>query len=155
MPEYKYLREDILSYSYYTEEGNYFPHPDPLFSWMLLGRALLEMPDDIWVINTSVNVENSRKIPNEFKLEQNHPNPFNASTVIEFYLPAAQAIYLAVYSVTGQKIRDLANGTMNAGNHSIRWDGCGEHGSPVSSGVYFYRIVSGDFSGGGRMTLMK
>ena len=144
MPEYEYLRENILSYSYYTEEGNYFP-PDPLFSWMLLGRALLEMPDDIWVINTSVAVGNSQNLPDDFKLEQNHPNPFNPITEIQYALPSATNVTLKIYNILGQEIAVLIdNELIQAGWHSTVWDSRDIFGNNVASGIYFCRLTAGN-----------
>ena len=144
MPEYKYLREDILSYSYYTEAGNYFP-PDPLFSWMLLGRALLEMPDDIWVINTNVGVENIYNLPGDFKLEQNHPNPFNPITEIRYALPSAINVTLKIYNILGQEVDVLIdNELIQAGWHTKIWDSKDAFGNNAASGIYFCRLTAGN-----------
>ena len=55
----------------------------------------------------------------------------------------------------GQKIRELAFGEMNAGRHSIAWDGTGSHGSRVSSGIYFYQVKSGKHTAGDRLMFVK
>ena len=75
--------------------------------------------------------------PEGFRLEQNYPNPFNPSTTIEFGLGARSLVSLDVFNVIGQRVRTLVDGTFEAGNHSVSFDGRG-----LSSGVYFYRLTS-------------
>ncbi len=85
----------------------------------------------------------------------NHPNPFNPSTTISFVLPSSGKASLAVYDVTGRKVRELAVGTMTAGAHSAVWDGRDASGRAVSSGVYFARLSLDGAAVTHRMTLMK
>jgi len=85
-----------------------------------------------------------------YQLEQNYPNPFsqilrfagNPSIVIGFQLPANSEVKLAVYSITGQLVRELVNGEMNAGRHAISWDGRDRFGNIVAAGMYLYRLVA-------------
>ena len=93
--------------------------------------------------------------PLGFALTGNYPNPFNPTTTISFTLPSTGTANLAVYSITGQKIRDLVNGPMSAGAHSIVWDGRDASGQPVSSGVYLTRLSQGSHTTAGRMLLAK
>ncbi|MFO7914069.1 MAG: FlgD immunoglobulin-like domain containing protein [Candidatus Krumholzibacteriales bacterium] len=94
-------------------------------------------------------------------LYQNYPNPFNPSTVIRFEIPGtggpgdSRPVYLAVYDISGRKVRTLASGRMSPGAHSISWDGCNEGGARVSSGIYFYRIVSGNWSESRKMVIIR
>jgi len=77
-------------------------------------------------------------------LAQNYPNPFNPVTSIVYEIPegAGGHVSLTVYDVTGARVRTLVNGTVRAGRHSTRWDGRTDNGSPVGSGVYFYRLTT-------------
>lgn len=84
-----------------------------------------------------------------------YPNPFNPSTTITFSLPETGRAELAVYSLTGQKIRTLLSGQMRAGTRAVGWDGCDNSGLPVSSGVYYSRLKMGERVATGRMTLVK
>jgi flagellar hook assembly protein FlgD len=88
-------------------------------------------------------------------LAQNYPNPFNPTTTIAFSLRAPSHVELSVYGVNGARIRDLVSETMDPGNHRIQWDGRDRRGSQVASGMYFYRIVAGDFRATKKMVLMK
>ena len=73
-------------------------------------------------------------------LAQNHPNPFNPSTTIEFFIPDTEHVSLQVFNVSGRLIRTLVDDTSEPGSHSITWDGLDENGNSVPSGVYFSRI---------------
>jgi len=93
--------------------------------------------------------------PEPFAVLNNYPNPFNPATTIEFTIPEADIITLAVYNMAGQKIRGLATGHMSRGTHSVLWDGKDDSGNAVSSGVYFSRLVSGGIVQSLPMTLVK
>jgi hypothetical protein len=93
--------------------------------------------------------------PADFALTGNHPNPFNPSTTISFTLPASGPVSLAVYDITGRKIRDVISGPMSAGSHSAVWDGRDSAGKTVSSGVYLSRLTQGGKTVSRRMLLVK
>jgi immune inhibitor A len=76
-------------------------------------------------------------------LHQNHPNPFNPSTVIPFSVHREVRIQLSIFSVEGRRLRTLIDETSPAGFRQIEWDGKDEHGDPVSSGIYLYRLEAG------------
>jgi hypothetical protein len=94
-------------------------------------------------------------IPAEYSLAQNYPNPFNPATTIRYGLPKEGHVTLKIYNLTGQEVRTLVDGVQPAGLKSLSWDGKGKFGQQVPSGVYLYRIVSGEFKETKRMTLMK
>lgn len=85
-----------------------------------------------------------------FELSQNYPNPFNPATKIEFSLPDRMEVRLDVYTINGQRVATLVNETRQAGAHTVEFDG-----SAVSSGIYIYRIVAGDYVQTRKMTLIK
>ena len=76
-------------------------------------------------------------------LQQNTPNPFNAQTTIAFELPREAEIQLAIYNLSGQRIRMLVNGTRAVGRYSAVWDGTDDAGQAVASGTYLYRLQAG------------
>nr|NIR49704.1 T9SS type A sorting domain-containing protein [candidate division KSB1 bacterium]NIR72589.1 T9SS type A sorting domain-containing protein [candidate division KSB1 bacterium]NIS23649.1 T9SS type A sorting domain-containing protein [candidate division KSB1 bacterium]NIT70573.1 T9SS type A sorting domain-containing protein [candidate division KSB1 bacterium]NIU24291.1 T9SS type A sorting domain-containing protein [candidate division KSB1 bacterium] len=78
--------------------------------------------------------------PAQYQLFQNYPNPFNAETTIEFTLPKANHVRLAIYNVKGQQVRKLIDKTMAAGHKRITWDGRNSRGEIVGSGLYFLRL---------------
>ena len=89
-------------------------------------------------------------IPDKFILSQNYPNPFNPTTTIDFKVPVNELVTLKVYDVTGKEVTTLINEVKNAGTHSIEFNATG-----LSSGVYFYKIVAGDFMNVKKMVLLK
>jgi len=89
-------------------------------------------------------------IPTEFSLSQNYPNPFNPSTTIEFSLPKEADVILKVYNLLGQEVATLLSTQMKAGYHKVKFDASG-----ISSGVYLYKIQSGDFSAVKKLILLK
>jgi len=90
-----------------------------------------------------------------FDLEQNYPNPFNPSTSIAFSIKESGPARLDVFNMKGQLVRTLLNDKVHQGNHSIEWNGTDNSGSPVSSGLYFYKLAAGGQSQTRKMLLMK
>jgi len=88
-------------------------------------------------------------------LAQNYPNPFNPQTTIAFTIKDRGAVTLKVYNVNGELVRTLANETRAAGPYSLTWDGHNDAGQSVSSGVYFYKLVTNNFSQTKKMVLLK
>lgn len=99
---------------------------------------------------TSSNDE-SNNLPGDFLLGQNYPNPFNPTTTINFSLKEAGKVNLVVYNLIGEKVADLVNNQMEAGNHNINFNA-----SHLPSGVYVYRLdVESKFTAIKKMILMK
>jgi len=94
-------------------------------------------------------------IPQAFTLLQNHPNPFNSSTLISYTLPEPARVRLQVYNLLGQQVATLAEGYQQAGSYQVRWDGKDKHGHPVPSGVYLYRLQAGELKQTRRMTVLR
>ena len=89
-------------------------------------------------------------------LLSNYPNPFNPSTKISFSLTkSANNTEIMIYNIKGQQIKSLLNDQLEAGNHSIIWNGTDDSNNAVSSGVYFYKMKSGRFISVKKMILMK
>ncbi len=85
----------------------------------------------------------------------NAPNPFNPVTAINFSLAKSEVVNIGIYNILGRNIKMLVNEQLQAGNHSVIWNGDNESGSKVASGIYFYRIVAGEFNKTKKMVLMK
>jgi hypothetical protein len=88
-------------------------------------------------------------------LHQNYPNPFNPTTTIGFSLDREATVTLSIYDVTGRQVRTLVNRRVTAGMYSQDWDGRDAGGSPVASGVYFYRLSVGDRALTKKMVLIR
>jgi hypothetical protein len=90
-----------------------------------------------------------------FAIHQNYPNPFTQDTRVSFALPSATSVLLDVYNVEGRLVRNLYDGVAPAGRHSVDWDGRDSAGKRVSSGVYFYRIVTDTDQAERKMVILK
>jgi uncharacterized delta-60 repeat protein len=86
----------------------------------------------------SKEVDANVSVPLQFTLGQNYPNPFNPTTQIEYSIPKDGIVNLTVYNTLGQQVASLVNGNMNAGKYQVTFDA-----SRFTSGVYYYRLVSG------------
>ncbi len=91
----------------------------------------------------------------EFGLYDNYPNPFNASTTLEYQIPASGKVEVVVYNLTGQRIRSLIHQHQSAGRHRIVWDGKTDSGNEAGSGVYIVRMLSGNYKGSRKIIMMK
>lgn len=103
--------------------------------------------------DTSIGIsEDDFEMPGTYNLAQNYPNPFNPETNIRFTLPAQSRVTLKVYDILGKEVAELANETMNAGTHSVRFSSQNYH---LSSGVYFYVLRADNFMQTKKMVLLK
>jgi len=93
--------------------------------------------------------------PSQFRLYQNQPNPFNPATVIRFDLPKSEQVTLTIFDLQGRLVRMLTTGSFNTGTNSLLWDGKDNNGRQMSSGVYYYRLLTGEFVEVKRMVLLR
>ncbi len=114
--------------------------------------------DDIQIFeyqNEVVSVEEKGNFPNEFVLEQNYPNPFNPSTTIKYSIPDVgtenfRFVQLKIYDILGREVAVLVNQRQAAGNYEVELDA-----REMTSGVYFYKLQSGEFVQSRKMILLK
>ncbi|NIR48570.1 T9SS type A sorting domain-containing protein, partial [candidate division KSB1 bacterium] len=93
--------------------------------------------------------------PDDYQLHQNYPNPFNPTTTISFVLPINKTVSLKIYNSLGQEVRTLIdNRAYPEGSHTVQWDATNNHGNRVSSGVYIYKLIFGNFAKSKTMTLV-
>ncbi|MCP4581732.1 MAG: T9SS type A sorting domain-containing protein, partial [candidate division Zixibacteria bacterium] len=97
-----------------------------------------------------VEVLIDESLPVSFSLEQNFPNPFNSQTQIRYSIPNESDVRMDIYDILGKRIETLIDKRQRPGTYSIDWDA-----SEYSSGVYFYKLTTGDSSSTKRMTLVK
>jgi len=93
--------------------------------------------------------------PEAFALANNYPNPFNPETTIKYALPDPADVRLEIYNMLGQQVRSLVAEPQNAGRYTVRWDATNESGHSLSTGIYFYRLVAGEFHKVEKMLLLK
>ncbi|MEK7671647.1 MAG: T9SS type A sorting domain-containing protein, partial [Bacteroidota bacterium] len=80
----------------------------------------------------------------------NYPNPFNPSTLIRFSVPIGEKVSLKVFDMTGKEVATLADGILEAGSHSMKFDA-----SRLASGTYFYRLTTARYTETRKMLLVK
>ena len=98
---------------------------------------------------------NPDMVPTQYGLQPNRPNPFNPITTISYDLPQGGRVKLAIYDVNGRLVKELVSVTQVAGRYDVVWDGHDDRGQTVASGVYFYRLVAGQFAQTRKMVLLK
>ena len=89
-------------------------------------------------------------MPQGFTLSQNYPNPFNPATTIKYSLAKEGNVKLTVYNAIGSKVATIVNEYKPAGNYSVQFNG-----SNFASGIYLYRLESGNYSAAKKFILMK
>ena len=94
--------------------------------------------------------ENTEIIPADYKLSQNFPNPFNPSTAISLEIPKRSYVTLIIYNEKGAAVSTLLSGMTEAGSYKIKWNA-----DEMSSGVYFYRMISDNFIETKKMILLR
>jgi hypothetical protein len=98
----------------------------------------------------SAVTKESNKIPLQYTLSQNYPNPFNPTTYIEYAIPKSGIVSLKVYNILGQEVETLYEGYQNSGSYKVNFDA-----TNLASGVYMYRLESGNVSLTKKLILMK
>ncbi|MBX7044019.1 MAG: T9SS type A sorting domain-containing protein [Ignavibacteria bacterium] len=98
----------------------------------------------------ATGVSNNTGVIEGYKLSQNYPNPFNPSTVINYTIPKTGLVTLKVFDISGREVANLVNEVKNAGTYDFKF-----YAGNLSSGVYFYRLQSGNFVETKKMFLVK
>ncbi|NOZ63173.1 MAG: T9SS type A sorting domain-containing protein [Calditrichaeota bacterium] len=93
---------------------------------------------------TKVAISNE-KVITDYSLQQNYPNPFNPETTIEYHLPRASHVEIAIFNLQGQRIVTLVDKHQSAGSFQINWNGKNQESENVASGIYVYQLKAGDF----------
>ena len=100
-----------------------------------------ETSGDVSILFNGTVATGVRTSARTFSLGQNYPNPFNPSTTIAYELPVRSRVSARIFNVRGQHVRTLLEGERPQGAHVLQWNGRGDAGQPLSSGVYFLRFV--------------
>jgi hypothetical protein len=135
-----------------------------IFEWKYVKDTYVSNGDDCgWLdyivfppFDPEVSVDNMSTAPSVTKLYGNYPNPFNPITTISFSITQTSSfVTLDIFNIKGQKVNTLINEALPAGKHSVVWDGKDEKGKNVSSGVYFYKLNTGNYEETKKMILLK
>ena len=131
------------AYNYLAiEEDRSMGIHNPKFAVELLQVTLAQLK--------ATGVEKTTVMPTVYSLEQNYPNPFNPTTKINFSIPKASEVKLAVYDALGREVEMLLNKTMEAGSYDFEWNAAN-----YAAGIYFYKIQANDFVSTKKMILLK
>jgi hypothetical protein len=111
----------------------------------------LPIPGNKYELTPTVGIKNiSSDIPDKYELYQNYPNPFNPTTNIKYQLVKNVFVKLKIFDILGKEVATLVNQKQDAGIYIVDWNA-----SSLSSGIYFYKIETGNFKDIKRMTLVK
>lgn len=130
-------REGIMTYSPYNEDQ----------SWNNVSRWLYNWVGTKWF---TVGVEDVKANDMSYALSQNYPNPFNPATKINYSVKQAGHVSMKIYDIMGREVATLINEVQTAGNHTVNFNA-----ARLSSGVYFYTVVSGSFKETKKMVLLR
>jgi len=115
--------------------------------------------DQTWLIRYGEEISPvmtpDKQVPEKFVLEQNFPNPFNPTTSIRYHLPMTTEVDLTVYTLLGQKVATLVSERQSAGSYQVTWQGTGQFGEQVSSGIYLYKLETGTDTQVKKMILIR
>jgi len=111
---------------------------------------------DFWLVRFVYPVGTDNAVVNSvINSLSNYPNPFNPETIIEYSIPQDSKVELKIYNIKGQKVKQLVGNQLSAGQHSVVWDGRDDNKQPVGSGIYLYKLKTGNFQRVRKMILMK
>ncbi|MDE2735214.1 MAG: T9SS type A sorting domain-containing protein [Gemmatimonadota bacterium] len=120
-----------------------------------LGAALVAGDKELEQLEATAELEMSDGQPRNFELERNYPNPFNSGTIIPFSLSSETEVHLQVFDILGRPVANLVVGRRQTGRHRVNWEGRDAGGRLVPSGIYFYRLSSGNRAESHKMTLVR
>jgi Secretion system C-terminal sorting domain len=120
-----------------------------MYSADLTATDGMKYGDPYWFTGVT-DVEVINNIPSEFNLSNAYPNPFNPSTVINFGIPNSGMVSMSVYNMLGQLVSTIVDQHMNAGKYEINFDA-----SSLTSGIYFYTLITNNHSSTKKMMLLK
>ncbi len=107
-------------------------------------------------VNTRfVSLRSEVRIPTQFQVFDNYPNPFNPTTTISYELPIDGMVNITIYDLVGRKVKTFVNGKQTAGFKSYQWNATNDNGEAVTAGAYFYTVTAGDYAQTKKMVLLK
>lgn len=137
-----------------TKTFNYIapstPGIDTIFATVSSGTPAWNWAPSRRVVVVNLSGVKNNQTAGEYRLEQNYPNPFNPMTNISFEIAKAEHVTVKVFDITGKEILTLLDSYLERGNHEISWNAVS-----FSSGIYFYKLETGEFTSTRKMMLVK
>jgi len=141
------------------EENSYIDPAIPLGNYLYWVRASysvgLSPSSNEIVVTSHSDINDNNGIPLLTELRGNSPNPFNPETRIDFSLRNPEQVKIDIYNIKGRKVITLLDSQIEAGHHSIYWNGRNGNGQEMGSGIYFYRMEAGEYRALRKMILIK
>jgi L-ascorbate metabolism protein UlaG (beta-lactamase superfamily) len=113
-------------------------------------NKLVVKPGSTFALDAITSVGQIKTLPATIKLNQNYPNPFNPSTIISYSIPSTEFVALKIFNALGHEVKTLVNRQQKAGDYQVRFDG-----KNLSSGVYFCRLITGNYNITRKIILQK
>ena len=135
-----------------TLAGYSFNPPNTHYSFIAT-----DLTEQDYVCLPPVGVEDfaSSEYPKEYMLHQNHPNPFNPETTIEYELPYSSHVVLCIYNLMGQEVIRLVDGVKQPGMYNVVWNGRNHLGESLPSGIYVYQLLAGEYRQSQKLVLSR
>ncbi|UCE24430.1 MAG: M28 family peptidase, partial [Candidatus Zixiibacteriota bacterium] len=134
----------------------YFDIPLSFFEREAAKAALRQAVHDLLGIITDADDQIAGStLPRAVTLSQNYPNPFNPTTEMVYSLPKKSHVILSIYNILGQRVTTLVDSDQPAGTHRVGWNSTDDNGSQVASGIYLYRLQTGERVLSKKMLLLK
>jgi len=154
-----YVRNDSKIYKKFPGSGWYTEYTAPSGNYTYTTKPAGE--NNVWAVRDNGGISycncplagvngNGNNPPGKFNLYQNYPNPFNPSTMIQFDIPKSSKVTLKVYDTNGKELNTIVDMDLNQGQYSFEWNG-----TKFASGVYFYKLITSDFTETKKMVLIK
>ncbi|MCD4692057.1 MAG: T9SS type A sorting domain-containing protein, partial [Calditrichales bacterium] len=133
---------------------------NPDYALTFYFKSNVQINDDGWraEISSQIVSDTERKYSDHitnFELHPNYPNPFNPTTTIKYDIPKEAHVLLKIYNIRGQEVRTLVDSKVSTGSHRVVWNGTNNHGEPVTSGIYIYKMKAGNYSTVKKMIFIK
>jgi len=122
---------------------------------ILYQQNIFRMMTRIYKPDSSTSVNSDLILPIETNLYQNYPSPFNPSTNIKFRISETGNVSIKIFNVLGKEIKQLLQENLPSGEHNIQWDGKGDVGSTLPSGIYFIQMIAGSYQKTIKTILLK
>ena len=135
-------KDDMAEFSFSPDR---LPGPGMVRDYIIVAQGLYHPDYGVY----------SDLVPSGYHLYSNYPNPFNPSTIVSFDLPTASDVKLQIFNINGRLVRTLVDRHYAAGHAEVEWNGRNDAGEQVSSGVYMYRLQTGQFTQTKKMVLVK
>ena len=137
-------------YQLTCEHPDYFSYTHPEEITIYIGQNT-----EVQISMTPLTSSDQNEVQKLSYLTGNYPNPFNPETTISFYTAEPSDTEISIYNIHGQKVRQLVNENLSTGQHSVVWDGKDDAGDEVASGIFFYKMKSGDYVSYKKMIMIK